>query len=120
MAYSEFGKILRKILIDNNIKIFDFARLLDVSSSFVSSVICGKKNVPDTWIPFIVDHFKLSTKEKEELEEAEQKSRTSLKFDLLGCNDEQRNVEIQFQRSLEKLTPKEIEELSAILEKRRR
>ena len=42
MAYSEFGKKLRKILIDNNIRISDFARLLQVSSSFVSSVICGK------------------------------------------------------------------------------
>lgn len=118
MAYSEFGKKLRKILIDNNIRISDFARLLQVSSSFVSSVICGKKNVPETWIPFIVKHFNLSTKEKKELEYAEKESKNSLKFDLLKYNEEQKNIALQFQRRLDNLSNDEIRKLRKILEKR--
>ena len=114
----EFGKKLRKILIDNNIRIADFARLLQVSSSFVSSVICGKKNVPETWIPFIEKHFKLSTKDKEELENAEKESKNSLKFNLLNYNEEQRNIALQFQRRLDNLSKDEINELREILEKR--
>ena len=44
MNYSSFGKELRKIMIDNDSRLYDLAKALGVSSSFVSSVICGNKS----------------------------------------------------------------------------
>ena len=59
MNYSSFGKELRKIMIDNDSRLYDLAKALGVSSSFVSSVICGNKSVPEDWIPTIVKKYNI-------------------------------------------------------------
>ena len=67
MNYSSFGKELRKIMIDNDSRLYDLAKSLGVSSSFVSSVICGNKSVPEDWIPTIVKKYNLSKEEEQSL-----------------------------------------------------
>ena len=50
MEYTEFGKALKKILIEKGVRVYNVTKRLGVSSAFVSSVITGKKNVPETWM----------------------------------------------------------------------
>lgn len=43
MQYSLFGKELRKLIIDQDLKVYDLAKKLGVSSAFISSLMTGKK-----------------------------------------------------------------------------
>ncbi len=46
MAYTSFGKFLRKLMVDNDQNLQDLSELFGVSVPFISSVLMGKKNIP--------------------------------------------------------------------------
>ena len=53
MGYTRFGEMLRVLRVKNHEVMGDLARMLGVSTSFLSAVECGKKNVPDSWVDFL-------------------------------------------------------------------
>lgn len=115
MNYTEFGKELKKILIDNNSKIYDFAQELGVTSAFVSSVICGKKSVPDDWIPTIVNKYNLTHEQEQLLIDKMISTKKTVVFDLSKLNNIQKQFTYQLQRNLSNLSNAEIEELEKIM-----
>ena len=46
---SDFAIFCRKLRIDNNQILKEMADLLDVSSSYLSAVENGKRNIPNDW-----------------------------------------------------------------------
>lgn len=52
---TEFGKILRKIRIDQGEIIKDMEEKLNVTASYLSVVETGKRNIPENWIEEIVN-----------------------------------------------------------------
>ena len=48
---NEFGKLLRKIRIDNGEILKDMADKLEMTSSYLSAIECGKRNIPNNLIP---------------------------------------------------------------------
>ena len=115
MNYSSFGKELRKIMIDNDSRLYDLAKALGVSSSFVSSVICGNKSVPEDWIPTIVKKYNLYKEEEQSLIDKMIESKKTVVFDLSKLNNSQRQFTYQLQRNLSNLSNTEIEELEKII-----
>lgn len=73
---------------------------------FVSSVENGKKNVPETWAPIIIEHYDLNDSQQKELYEAIEESKTQVKLNLSSASVPQRKLAVQFQRSFEKLDDK--------------
>ena len=81
----------------------DTAKLFDVKIPFVSTVERGKRNVPDEWIPILIEHYNLNAEEEADLYEAVEQSKTQVKINLVSTNNTQRRLAVQFQRSFEKL-----------------
>ena len=103
MSYTKFGEFMRIRRIKNHEVMGDTAKLLNVKLPFVSTVESGKRNVPEEWIPILVEHYGLDAEEQAELIEAVEQSKTQVKINLISTNNTQRRLAVQFQRSFEKL-----------------
>ena len=103
MGYTKFGEFMRIQRIKNHEVMGDTAKLLGVKLPFVSTVENGKRNVPEEWIPTLIEHYKLTAQEQHELMDAIEHSKTQMKINLISANNTQRKLAVQFQRSFEKL-----------------
>ena len=103
MSYTKFGEFMRIRRVKNHEVMGDTAKLFGVKVPFVSTVESGKRNVPEEWIPILVEHYNLSTAEQEELYKAVEESKTQMKISLVSASNTQRKLAVQFQRSFEKL-----------------
>ena len=64
---TEFGKELRKIRIDRNIKLGEMAKAINISTSHLSSIEYGRKSTNDDIINNICTRFKLKEEESKSL-----------------------------------------------------
>ncbi len=112
---TNFGKLCRKLRIDNNQVLYDMASVLGVAPSFLSSVENGKKNVPEGWCKKIQDEYKLSEEGYRELVEAKEASKTQVKLNLTACKGDERNLAVSFARTFDKLTREQREKIMQIL-----
>lgn len=103
MSYTKFGEFIRVLRIKHHEVMGDTAKLLSCMVPFVSAVENGKKNVPDTWAPILIEHYHLSEEEAKELYDAIEDSKTQVKLNLISATNPQRRLAVQFQRSFEKL-----------------
>lgn len=117
MAYTKFGEFMRIQRIKNHEVMLDTANLLGIKLPFISAVENGRKNVPDEWIPTIIEHYHLNDDEQKELLDAVQNSKTQVKINLISASNAQRQAAVQFQRSFEKLDEKTASELIKLLNK---
>lgn len=116
MSYSRFGELVRILRIKNHEVMGDTAKLLEVSTPFLSNVENGKKKVPEGWLEKLVKHYNLKGKEKEEMEEAIEESKTKVKIELTECSDYRRKTALAFQRSFNSLDEIQAKRILKILE----
>ncbi len=95
----------------------DTAKLFGVKVPFVSAVESGKRNVPENWIPIIIEHYGLGDREQAELRDAIEHSKTQMKLNLISATSTQRRVALQFQRSFENLDEDTAEAIMKLLNK---
>ncbi|WP_317855970.1 helix-turn-helix transcriptional regulator [Chakrabartyella piscis] len=114
---TSFGKILRKIRIDNNEILKDMAEKLGVTSSFLSAVENGKKKIPDGWLNTIFTSYNLTIVQKKELEFAYSETNDSLKISFDGLAPENKELAFSFARKLNNFDSKDIEQLKTLLER---
>lgn len=117
MAYTNFGKILRKKMIDKEENLLNLAEVLNVTTPFVSSVMTGKKSIPESWVDVLSNHFQLNEKEKSELYDAYLEDKTNVKIEVSQLDLSQKKCAIQFQRKLGGLSDEEINQILEILSK---
>lgn len=117
MAYTKFGEFMRVLRIKNHEVMGDTAKLLNCMVSFVSSVESGKKNVPEAWIPILIEHYNLTDNQQNELLEAIEDSKTQVKLNLSEASIPRRRLAVQFQRSFEKLDDETANAILNILNK---
>lgn len=103
MGYTKFGEFMRIQRIKHREVMGDTAKLFNVKLPFVSTVESGKRNVPEEWIPILIDHYHLTPEEQAELLDAIEHSKTQMKIYLTGATNTQRRLAVQFQRSFENL-----------------
>lgn len=118
MGYTKFGKIVRKLMIDNDNNLGDVAMLMGVSSAFVSSVLTGKKNIPESWYNTICTNYSLDDKSKEELYNAYCEEKNSVCIDVEDMPLESKKLAIQFQRSFPTLSEEKLQEIWVIIGKK--
>ena len=99
MAYTRFGEFMRVLRVKHHEVMGDVAKLLGVSTPFLSAVENGKKNVPTEWVGIIIEHYNLSEEEQEELRSAIEHSKTQIKLNLSQSSEYQRDAALQFARS---------------------
>lgn len=117
MSYTKFGEYFRILRIKNREVLADVKDFLNASSAFISAVECGKKQIPEDWFMKIVNHYDLNEKEQQELMEAIELSKVSIKISLTTASPIQRSVAIQFQRSFNDLDDDKMQLIQEILER---
>ncbi|MBR1676365.1 MAG: XRE family transcriptional regulator [Clostridia bacterium] len=117
MAYTKYGEFMRILRVRFHEVMGDTAKLLEVKIPFVSAVESGKKNVPEEWIPKLIEHYHLNEGEQQELMAAIEESKTQMKINLFSASDSQRRLAVQFQRSFENLDDDTVEAIMKLLEK---
>lgn len=115
MAYTKLGEFMRIQRVKHHEVMGDTAKLFGVMIPFVSAVENGKRNIPETWIPVIIEHYHLDEIEQAELLEAIEQSKTQIKINLTSANNTQRKLAVQFQRSFENLDNDVAEAILALL-----
>ena len=95
---TEFGKALRKLRIDRGEILKTMAEKLTMTSSYLSAIECGKRNIPDDLIQRLTSIYDLSVKEQQDLAEARDKSIKSIEIELSTNNEYKRDLALQFAR----------------------
>lgn len=101
MSYTSFGEFMRVLRVKNHEVMGDVAKMLEVKVPFLSAVENGKKNVPNEWIDKIVDHYNLDAKERKDLMEAIEESKTQYKIIMNDSGVNQRKAALRFARSFD-------------------
>lgn len=117
MAYTKYGEFMRILRVRFHEVMGDTAKILNVKVPFVSAVESGKRNVPEEWVPKLIEHYKLNDQEQNELLAAIEESKTQMKINLFTATAPQRRLAIQFQRSFENLDDDTAEEIIKLLNK---
>jgi len=113
-----FGKFCRKLRIDNGELLKDMADKLGVTSSYLSAVETGKRNVPAEWSVKLTNLYSLSRTESAALNEAIHESQLSIKFDLNEMRKDERNLVLAFARKLDGLDDDDKKQIQSILSRK--
>ena len=116
VMYTEFGKALRHIRLDNFENMKDMAQKLDVSTSFLSAVEVGKKNIPAKWVDEISQIYNLDENQQKELQNAFDITQQKVSLNLDSMDKDQQNVSLMFARSIKNIDPNTLEKLRELLE----
>lgn len=109
------GKYLRKIRIDSDEILYNMAEKLEVTSSFLSAVECGKKKMPKTWEDKIIKLYNLSTKQINDFDKAIAETENSVSIDLDGLSNTSKDFAISFARTLNGLSDEQINQIKQII-----
>jgi len=116
---TEYGKILRKIRIDSGEVLGDMAENLEISSSYLSSIETGSRNVPQNFTDLISERYGLQKSIIKKLRKAEV---SNLKEIKLPFNDKISNMRketaVIFARTFNNIDDDDMEKIRAILVKR--
>lgn len=110
-----FGKALRKIRIDKGEVLIDMATRLEVSSSFISALETGKKNIPAEFIEKVIHSYSLGDRDADTLKTAAKDSITAIKIGLSKADQPQREAALIFARDFNNLTDETAEQIIRLL-----
>jgi len=116
MKTTAFGRYLRKLRIDHGMIMRDLAKVLGVSSAFVSALELGKKTITEKNILKIIEYFNLSSDETIELRHTADISQPSLKLELNDKTIEQRELAVSFARNYQNMEIEDQIKLMKLLE----
>jgi transcriptional regulator with XRE-family HTH domain len=112
---TEFGKICRKIRIDQDELLKDMADNLEVTPAYLSAVEVGKRNVPGDWPEKIATSYKLDEHTYKLLKTAAENSQLGLKFDFKDMNVEDKDLVLAFARELQAVDSEKLKRIKKIL-----
>ena len=110
-----FGQFLRKIRIDCNELLKDMADKLGVTSSYLSAVETGKRNIPKGWVEKICKYYNLAVFEREALEVAATNSARVVMMDLSNMTPKRKETALLFARKLDDVDDSVIETIQKLL-----
>ena len=100
---TEFGKIIRKYRIDNNLILKDMADALNVPSSFLSAMEMGRKVVSEEFLSRLFATYSFTQEEQEAIMEAAKLSASNIKISLANADFSKRNMAFSFARKFDSL-----------------
>ena len=114
---SSFGKFTRKLRIERSQLLKEMAELLNVTTSYLSAVEMGKRNVPESWREIIIANYKLDNNEVQAMDEAIYNSQRTLKLNLNSYDEDDINLILSFARKFDELEVEEKDNLRRLLSK---
>jgi transcriptional regulator with XRE-family HTH domain len=116
---TEFGQFLRKLRIDCDEFLKDMADKLGITSSYLSAVETGNRNIPDDWVEKISQLYGLDMIQKDLLQDAAFNSAKSVTMDLTKMVPKRRETVSLFARKFDDVDDTIIEEIRKLLNKKR-
>lgn len=113
---TSFGKFCRKLRIDEGELLKDMAVKIGVTSSYLSAVENGKRNVPRDWSNKIIDLYELNSKQQNELTLALQESKKELRIDISSYDNDDKQVLMALAREYQDLDAEFKETIKGILD----
>ncbi|WP_154983171.1 helix-turn-helix transcriptional regulator [Paenibacillus xylanexedens] len=114
---TQFGVFCRKLRIDNGELLKNMADKLEVTSSYLSAVETGKRNVPHDWIEKISNIYQLNAESAQVLKFAIENSQQSVKIDLKNTSNQEKNLVMAFAREFKELNEDDKSKILSILRK---
>jgi len=115
---TEFGQYLRKLRIDCKELLRDMAVKLEVTSSFLSAVETGKRNIPENWVKKIIQFYSLDFFEQEALKKAADNSAKTVTMDLSKMVPKKKETVLLFARTFDDVDDSAIDEIRRLLNKK--
>ena len=115
---TEFGQYLRKLRIDHDELLKDMADKLGVTSSYLSAVETGKRNIPDGWVEKICQFYSLGMFEQEALKAAADNSVRAVTMDLSNMVPKKKETALLFARKFDNVDDPAIDEIRRLLNKK--
>ncbi|MEK3935908.1 helix-turn-helix transcriptional regulator [Sporosarcina sp. FSL W7-1349] len=112
---NSFGKFCRKLRIDKGELLKDMATRLGVTSSYLSAVENGKRNVPRNWIEKISEMYSLNEQEIGELKRSFDESKKVVQLNFEGFSSEEKNDLLALAREFKGLNEDDREKIKDIL-----
>jgi transcriptional regulator with XRE-family HTH domain len=110
------GKELRKLRIDRDLRLFDLAKQLGVTTAFLSAIETGRKPAPANFVDTLTKALELTPDERGRLEAAVDASRTTARLELENRDERTRQLAAAFARTFNAATDTEVAQmLSRIL-----
>lgn len=115
--FTQFGKILRKIRIDQGLLLKDMADAFGVSSAYLSSVETGKKPVSDDLVKRAAAFLRLDPESDEyaELQDAAAISRGEVSMSTSGPTPKHQEAVLAFARNFERLNQSDLDRILGML-----
>jgi Zn-dependent peptidase ImmA (M78 family)/transcriptional regulator with XRE-family HTH domain len=104
-----FGKALRQLRVEKDLKLIDVAAVVGVSSAFISALETGRKSIPDGFLSKLRRSLNLNDKEANTLRRARDRTRDEVSVDMLPGDD--RELVAAFARHIEEVPPDLLEKL---------
>jgi transcriptional regulator with XRE-family HTH domain len=117
---TDFGKICRKIRIDNGEVLKDMAAKLNVTTAYLSAVEIGKRNVPQGWIELIKNEYRISDKQYQQLQDSLYEIKKYVKIDLEQQSEVDRELILEFHKNLKNLNDREKLDILSILQNQKK
>lgn len=116
---TEFGQYLRKLRIDYNELLKDMADKLGVTSSYLSAVETGKRNIPEGWVEKICRYYNLAMFEQDALKDAAANSTRAVTMNLCNMAPKRRETASLFARKFDDVDDSTIEAIRELLNRQR-
>lgn len=117
---TNFGKILRKIRIDRDETLYEMAKKLEMTSSYLSAIECNKRKIPEDFIEKLQEHYNFTDDEMLELKNAKDETINKISINMNDINLNKRTLALEFARSFNEIDDKKAEELIKQLRKLQR
>ena len=110
-----FGIALRKLRLDCGEILKTMADKLEISSSYLSAIEVGKRNIPEDFISKLCLLYNLDSVRVRELEEAKFESQAEVAFSLDGATLGKREAALLFARKFDDLDELTAEKIKVLI-----
>ena len=115
---TEFGKMLRKIRIENDEVLTDMAKKLNISISYLSAIEAGEREIPDNMVDNLVDNYKLDFTVAHELNHLRISEAKKISIPLVLADTDKKELAFTLCRRINDMSEEECKEIMRILERR--
>ena len=112
---TRYGKELRKIRLERNLTMTEMANALGITSTFLSMIENGQRNIPEDETSKVCTLYHLSNDEQLVLQKSEYASRKVLKMNLAGMETERKELLLRLSDNITSLTSSQINQMNHIM-----
>lgn len=114
---TKLGKFLKVLRTHKDENLTIMGRKLGISTSYLSSIENGKREIPKDLFEKIVDKYELSPGKQVELEKAIGESLTQSVIELKKLDEERRELTLKYARRIQGLSKSDLAKMREILDK---